>query len=46
MAKNNKKLCRGYVTALRHAEQHTKKAFKKIDAENKIIDQKELASRV
>ena len=37
-----KKMCQGYITALRAATKHTKAVFKKIDAENQAIDQIDL----
>ena len=41
MAKR-KKLCKGYMTALTEAKRHTRKVFRKIDAENQKLDQMEL----
>lgn len=42
MKKKRKEVCVGYVAALRHAEKHKQKVFRKLDAENQKLDQMEL----
>ena len=37
-----KKLCKGYIVSLTEAKRHTRKVFRKIDAENQAIDQMEM----
>ena len=42
MKTKRKNLCQGYITALTHANKHTIKVFRKLDAENNKIDQMNL----
>lgn len=42
MMKPKKKMCAGYITALKEATRHTKKEFDKINEDNRKLDQMEL----